>query len=117
MNRHKKLNIKKAFRKNRNRSKIKDNNLKPRLSVFKSNKYVYAQIIDDSIGKTIVSASSREVKEKMKRQDSAKEIGRLIAEKALKIGVKSVIFDRGRYRYHGIIKSLSQGARETGLIF
>ena len=116
MNKHKKLNIKKAFRKNRTRSKIKDKNLKPRLSVFKSNKYVYAQIIDDSVGKTIASASSREIKEKMKREDSAKEIGRLVAEKALKAGVKNVVFDRGSYRYHGIIKSLSQGAREAGFV-
>ncbi len=91
---------------------------KPRLSVFRSNKEIYAQIIDDVNGITILAASSRE-KEigKGTNVEIAAAVGKLVAEKALKAGVETVIFDRGGYLYHGRIKSLAEGARAAGLKF
>lgn len=92
----------------------------PRLSVFRSNKDIYAQLIDDSLGKTIASASSREdsiKKKKINKIEEAKLVGNLIANKAKEAGVDSVKFDRGGFIYHGRVKSLADGARETGLKF
>ena len=92
----------------------------PRLAVFRSNKEIYAQIIDDVNGTTITSASSRDKGmgvSKMNKVDAAKEVGKIIAEKALKAGVEIISFDRGGYLYHGRIKSLAEGAREGGLKF
>ena len=90
----------------------------PRLSVFRSNKEIYAQIIDDVNGVTLLSASSRE-KEigKGTNVEIATAVGKLVAEKALKAGVETVKFDRGGYLYHGRIKSLAEGARAAGLKF
>jgi len=92
----------------------------PRLSVFRSNKQIYAQIIDDIAGKTLVSASSG-VKEladkKVKKTDQAKLVGKLVAERALEAGITNVVFDRGGFLYHGRIKSLADAAREGGLKF
>ena len=90
----------------------------PRLSVFRSNKEIYAQIIDDVNGVTLLSASSRE-KEigKGTNVEVAAAVGKLVAEKALKAGVETVKFDRGGYLYHGRIKSLAEGARAAGLKF
>ncbi|WP_026714634.1 50S ribosomal protein L18 [Flavobacterium daejeonense] len=90
----------------------------PRLSVFRSNKEIYAQIIDDVNGVTLLSASSRE-KEigKGTNVEVAAAVGKLVAEKALKAGVETVKFDRGGYLYHGRIKSLADGARAAGLKF
>jgi len=95
---------------------------KPRLSVFRSSKQIYAQIIDDQAGRTIVAASSieKDLKGKMKTgadMSAAKEIGKLVAERALQAGIKDVIFDRGSYIYHGRVKALAEGAREAGLNF
>ena len=89
----------------------------PRLSVFRSNKEIYAQLIDDTTGKTIVAASSRDKKIENKDNKSSTAIGKLIAEKAMKAGVAKVTFDRGGYLYHGRVKSLAEGAREAGLKF
>lgn len=89
---------------------------RPRLSVFRSLKNVYAQIIDDVQGKTLVSASSIKLK-KGGKAAASKEVGRLLAEKALAKGIKKVVFDRGSLRYHGRIKALAEAAREGGLIF
>ena len=92
----------------------------PRLAVFRSNKQIYAQLIDDVNGSTIVSASSREKSiegQKLNKIDKAKLVGTLIGEKAKEAGVKSVKFDRGGFLYHGRIKSLADAARETGLKF
>ena len=92
---------------------------RPRLSVFRSNKEIYAQLIDDVNGVTILAASSREkaVDTKGTKVEVANSVGKLIAEKALKAGIENVTFDRGGYLYHGRIKSLADGAREAGLKF
>jgi large subunit ribosomal protein L18 len=95
---------------------------KPRLSVFRSSKQIYAQIIDDEKGATVVSASTLEKtnREQLKtgaNVDAARTIGKLIAERALAKGVKAVVFDRGGYMYHGRVKALADGAREGGLEF
>lgn len=91
---------------------------RPRLSVFKSNKEIYAQIIDDVNGTTLVAASSREAGiSKGNKIETAASVGKLIAEKALKAGIDTISFDRGGYLYHGRVKSLAEGAREAGLKF
>ena len=91
---------------------------KPRLSVFRSNKEIYAQLIDDVNGVTLIAASSRE-KEigKGTNVEVAAAVGKLVGEKALKAGIDTVTFDRGGYLYHGRIKSLAEGARAAGLKF
>ena len=94
---------------------------KPRLSVYRSNKEIYVQVIDDVSGKTIVSASSRDkevldVKSENKT-DEAQLVGKLIGDRAKKAGVSKICFDRGGYLYHGRVKSLADGAREAGLNF
>jgi large subunit ribosomal protein L18 len=90
----------------------------PRLSVFRSNKEIYAQLIDDVNGKTILSASSREKGvSKGTNVEVATAVGKLVGEKALKAGLDVVTFDRGGYLYHGRIKSLAEGARAAGLKF
>ncbi|MGG5505422.1 MULTISPECIES: 50S ribosomal protein L18 [unclassified Myroides] len=91
---------------------------KTRLSVFRSNKEIYAQIIDDVNGVTLVSASSREAGiTRGTNVETAASVGKLIAEKALKAGIETVSFDRNGYLYHGRVKSLADGAREAGLKF
>ena len=92
---------------------------KPRLSVFRSNKEIYAQLIDDVNGVTLLAASSREkeVSSKGTNVEIATAVGKLVAEKALKAGIENVTFDRGGYLYHGRIKSLAEGARAAGLKF
>ena len=91
---------------------------KPRLNVYRSNKHIYAQIIDDVSGVTLLAASSRE-KEigKGTNVEIAAAVGKLVAEKALKAGIETITFDRGGYLYHGRIKSLAEGARAAGLKF
>ncbi len=95
---------------------------RPRLVVFRSKKHIYAQVINDSLGKVVTNAStlSKEFKEKKIKstnQDAAKEIGKMIAKKAKSLGVEAVSFDRGGYKYHGRAKKLAEGAREGGLKF
>lgn len=106
-------------RKIRTRAKTKGTTIKPRLSVFRSNKHIYAQIIDDEKRQTIVGVSEKEIsqKEKVKKTDNAKELGLLIAKKALAKKIKEIVFDRGSYKYHGRVKALAEGAREGGLKF
>ena len=110
-------------RKGRVRSALKKAaNGKMRLSVFRSNMHVYAQIIDDAKGATIASASTleKEVRDQIKKSsniEAASFIGKLVAERAIKAGVSEVIFDRGGYIYHGRVASLAEGAREGGLNF
>lgn len=113
-----KLNQIKIRRKNRVRMRIKSVTEKPRLSVFRSNTHIYAQIINDATSKTLVSASSLELKDKkkIKKSDIAKEVGKTLAVKAIKAGIKEVAFDRGSYRYHGRVKALAEAAREGGLV-
>ena len=91
----------------------------PRLSVFRSNKQIYAQIIDDSTGTTMVSATSYNNKEAAKgnKVEQAAVVGKEVAEKAIKAGIDKVVFDRNGYLYHGRVKSLADSARESGLKF
>lgn len=92
----------------------------PRLSVFRSNTEIYAQLIDDANGVTIASASSRDkdiAAQKVNKTEKSKLVGAAIARKAVDLGVQSVVFDRGGYLYHGRVKSLADGAREGGLKF
>lgn len=101
------------------RKKISGTLERPRLCVFRSNNHIEAQIIDDEKGHTIVSASSKEkaVKISSSTIDGAKEIGRLIAERAIKENIESVLFDRGGYKFHGRVAALAESAREVGLKF
>ncbi len=95
---------------------------RPRLNVFRSNAHLYAQVIDDTTGRTLVSASTldKEIKGKLKsgaNLAAAMAVGRLVAERALKANLKAVVFDRGGYRFHGRIKALAEASREKGLKF
>jgi large subunit ribosomal protein L18 len=110
-------NIRRIKIRRRIRGSISGTETKPRLSVFRSNKQIYAQIIDDVNGKTLVAASSAKLAEKVTKVETAALVGKMIAEKALSAGIKQVVFDRSGYLYHGRIKSLAEGAREGGLIF
>ncbi|MCI9016748.1 MAG: 50S ribosomal protein L18 [Clostridia bacterium] len=91
----------------------------PRLCVYRSNSNIYAQIIDDVAGNTLVSASTldKEVKIKYANKEAAKEVGELIAKRAIQKDIKTVVYDRGGYIYHGIIKELAEAARAAGLKF
>ncbi|MDP4179738.1 MAG: 50S ribosomal protein L18 [Bacillota bacterium] len=104
------------------RKKIKGTPERPRLDVYRSLNHIYAQVIDDSTGNTLVAASSLDValKGKVKfagNKEAAKEVGKLIATKAVAKGIKLVVFDRGGYLYHGRVKELAEAAREAGLEF
>lgn len=92
---------------------------RPRLAVFKSNRYIYAQVIDDIAGKTVAAASSQEqpLRERTLTTDTAAEVGKLVAQRAKDAGVDSVVFDRGGFQFHGRVKALAEGAREGGLKF
>lgn len=116
MNPRKALEQRKARRTNRTRAKLFGTSLRPRLVVFRSNKYVYAQLVDDEAGKTIVSGSTRELsKEKKKKAEQAKTLGELLAKKALAKDVKAAVFDRRSYKYHGRVSAVAEGARNGGL--
>lgn len=104
-------------RTSRIRKKLKSRSDRPRLNVFVSNQHIYAQIIDDSKGVTLVSAKDTDVKKTGKSVEIAKEIGILIAKGAIEKGTKQVVFDRGGKRYHGRVKALAEAAREGGLEF
>lgn len=120
----KEINRNKArlHRHKRVRGKISGTPEVPRLCVFRSNKYIYAQIIDDVQGTTLVSASSMEPEVKADfskgaNKEAAKAVGQLIGKKAIEKGITKVVFDRGGYIYHGRVKELAEGARESGLQF
>ncbi len=101
------------------RRKISGTAERPRLCVYRSNTNIYAQVIDDVAGKTLVSASTldKEVKTKKANKEAAKEIGSLIAKRAKDAKISNVVFDRGGYVYHGVVKELAEAAREGGLEF
>ena len=99
------------------RNKVAGTADRPRLSVFKSNKAIYAQLIDDAKGLTLTAANSIELGVKNNTIEQSKNVGNKLAEKAIAAGVKSVVFDRGGYQYHGQVKALAEGAREGGLKF
>lgn len=109
---------KRLRRHKRVRAKIKGTAKVPRLCVFRSNKHIYAQLIDDEKGKVLLSAKDLEIKKPPKGKIAvAKEVGKLLAQKAIDKKYKKVVFDRGGYKYHGRVKSLAEGAREGGLKF
>jgi len=102
--------------------KIKGTASRPRFSVFRSNRYIYAQLIDDESGKTLIQATSRELNSSAganskSKIEMAREVGRLIAKRAFERGLRRAIADRGPYAYHGRVKALFEGAREAGLAF
>lgn len=105
------------------RKKIKGDSERPRLAVFRSNRHIYCQLINDAEGKTVVSASSQsqDIQNKLGelkgKSDVAKEVGKLISARAAVAGFQEVVFDRGGFRYHGRVKALAEGAREGGLKF
>lgn len=90
---------------------------RPRLTVFRSNSQIYAQVIDDTKGVTLASASSLGIKDKMTKSEKAAKVGAMIAEAAKKAGVEAVVFDRNGYLYHGRVQQLADAAREAGLKF
>jgi len=106
--------IKKGIRK-----RISGSTERPRLSVYRSNKAIYAQIIDDTTGRTLVSASSmsKDFEANGTKSEQSVVVGKMIAEKAIAAGIKDVVFDRNGYLYHGRVKQLAEGAREAGLNF
>ncbi len=107
LNRHKRI-----------RARIKGSLKIPRLSVFRSNQNIYAQLIDDDSGKTLVSVSSLELKnQKDKKSEQAKKVGELLAKSAKEANIEKIVFDRGGYKYHGRVKALAEGARSGGLKF
>ena len=102
------------------RNRIKRDSIRPRLSVFRSHKHVYAQIIDDKEGRTLAAASSleRQLRDALAyggNKQAAEAVGRLLAERALEVGVKQVVFDRREYKYHGRVAALADAARDGGL--
>ena len=102
-------------RRKRVRRKVAGTAARPRLSVYRSNVHIYAQLIDDDSGTTLASADSRAVGDAENRKDAARKVGELIAGKASEAGIESVVFDRGGNKYHGRIAALADGAREGGL--
>ncbi len=114
-----KINKLEQRRRERIRRRIRQSPLvRPRLSVFRSNKYIYAQVIDDSDGRTVAAASSHENGEgRAGDKEAAAVVGKLVAERAAERGIKEVVFDRGPYLYHGRVKALAEAARKGGLVF
>lgn len=111
--------LERARRHARVRNKVSGTAERPRLCVYRSNTNLYAQIIDDVAGNTLVAASTldKEVKTKKSNVEAAKEVGALIAKKAAAKNIKTVVYDRGGYIYHGVVKALAEAAREGGLEF
>jgi large subunit ribosomal protein L18 len=110
--------LKRTSRRARIRARIFGTKETPRLNVFRSLKHINAQLIDDNEGKTIIFANDNELKmKKATKVERAKEVGKLLAKKAVAQDIKSVVFDRGGYQYHGRVKAVAEGAREGGLQF
>jgi large subunit ribosomal protein L18 len=101
------------------RRKVRGTEVRPRLAIYRSNRYIYAQIIDDVSGHTVAAASSQEkdLRTRSLTVDTATEVGKLLGDRAKAAGVGSVVFDRGGYKYHGRVKALADAAREAGLEF
>ncbi len=113
-------NAKRLYRHKRVRAKISGTPARPRLCVYRSNDNIYVQIIDDTVGNTLVTASSTEKafeKNEGGNVEAAMKVGKLAAERALEKGITEVVFDRGGYLYHGRVKALAEAAREAGLKF
>jgi len=113
-----KVKIEKRQRRHRRvRAKISGTKQRPRLCVFRSNKHIYAQLINDENGKILLSSSDLKIKKKGNKTAMASEIGKIVAKIAVEKGFKEVVFDRAGYIYHGRVKALAEGAREGGLKF
>lgn len=112
-----KKGISRKKRHNRIRKKIKGSENRPRLVVFRSLNFTYAQIINDDSGKVLISASDQKAKKKGTKSEKAKEVGIELAKMAKEKKIETIVFDRNGYKYHGRIKALAEGAREGGLIF
>ena len=111
-------NAMRARRAVRVRSKVRGTADRPRLSVFRSNRAIWVQVIDDAIGRTLASADSNHLTDEgLNKKDQAAKVGALVAERAKAAGIERVVFDRGSYLYHGRVKALADGAREGGLDF
>jgi large subunit ribosomal protein L18 len=107
-----------ARRKRRIRGRIEGTAERPRVSVFRSNKAIYAQLVDDAEARTLAAVRSGEVESKgLKKAEVAKKVGELLAQRAKDKGIERVVFDRSGYLYHGRVKALAEGAREGGLVF
>ena len=107
-----------ARRKRRIRGRISGTTARPRVSVFRSNTAIYAQLVDDAAAATLVAARSAEIDTAgLKKADVAKKVGELLAQRAKDKGIERVVFDRSGYLYHGRVKALAEGAREGGLVF
>ncbi len=122
MKKFKRVNLQRQRRKFRVRRNLTGNAERPRLSVFRSNKHIYCQMVDDAAGKTLCSASTRDktLVGEVKfggNSEAAKLIGKAIAERAAQVGITQVTFDRGKYKYHGRVAELADAAREAGLKF
>ena len=106
-------------RHNRVRKNVFGTAARPRLAVYRSNRYIYAQVIDDNAGRTLAAASSQEKKLRNKTLtvETAAEVGKMLATRAGKAGIETVVFDRGGFPYHGRVKALADAARESGLKF
>lgn len=118
MNQRKSLIQSKGRRARRTRARINQDRALPRISVFRSNRFLYAQLIDDLKSKTVASVSTRDVSKDAKgkkRTDLSFLVGESLAKKAIELGIKKVVFDRGSYAYHGRVKSVAEGARKGGL--
>ncbi len=111
--------LSRKIRHRRIRHRISGEEERPRLSVFRSNKYNYAQLIDDQTGKVLVSASDQKLKstKKQKKTQNAYKVGELLGAEAKKKKIEKVVFDRGGYKYHGRVKAVAEGARKAGLKF
>lgn len=117
MNKHKQRKLRHA----RVRAKVIGSSQKPRLNIFRSNSYIFAQLIDDSTQKTVAAVSTKVISnlssEKSQKIDASYQAGQNLAKKALDLKIKNIVFDRSGYKYHGRIKALAEGAKEGGLIF
>lgn len=110
-------NIRRLRRKARVRARIEGTSNRPRLSVFRSNANIYAQIIDDTEGKTLVASSDLKMAKSWTKTDMAAKVGEEIAKKALENNIKTVVFDKNGFQYHGRVKALAEAARKAGLEF
>jgi large subunit ribosomal protein L18 len=119
MNKDKEKQLKRTTRTKRIRARVSGTAGRPRLNVFRSNQSLFLQLIDDEKGKTLASASIKEIKAKKGdgKINASFELGKLIAKKAVDAGIKKIVFDRGGYKYHGRVKAAADGAREGGLEF
>ena len=112
------MSIKKIRRQRRTRAKIQGTKDKPRLSVFRSNRYIFAQLIDDEKRQTLLSVSEKNLKDpKITKTEKARALGLILSERAKQKKISKAVFDRGSYSYHGRVKAIAEGAREGGLKF